>query len=173
MQALRLTAILCVLLIGAPALATEGERYLGIEVGYRSIIAGETTFHTPSLTLGGGYHFSDFALVEGMVFYGATSANDTFQSLAAANLAFRLLIDATQWIPSIGPEIGYLAGYSTDAGLSHSFYAGASACLEYRTWRTHSFALCGETAVIPFQDDFESFYGIGFRANGFLPYLFE
>lgn len=161
------------MLLGTSALATEGERYLGMEVGYRPIITAETTLHTPALTLGGGYHFSDFALVEGTLFYGATYANDAFQNVAAANLAFRLLIDATQWVPSIGPEIGYLAGYSTDSGLIHSFYAGGSACLEYRTWRTHSFALCGEMAVVPFQDDFESFYGIGFRANGFLPYLFE
>lgn len=157
----------------APALATENEKYLGLEVGYRPVVEGETTLQAPALTVGGGYHFSDFALVEGTLFYGATYSDSTFQHLAAANLAFRLLIDATQWVPSIGPEVGYLAGYNADDGLRHGFYAGASACLDYRAWRTHSFALCGEMAVIPFQDDFESFYGLGLRVNGFLPYLFE
>ncbi len=166
-------AFLVVLLASSTTLATEGERYLGLELGYRPVLQGENTLHAPVLIMGGGYHFSDFVLVEGTVSYGATYADDLFQNLAAANLAFRLLVDATQWIPSIGPEVGYLAGYNTDAGIGHGFYVGASACLDYRTWRTHSFAICGEYSAIPFQDDFKSFYGVGLRVNGFLPYLFE
>ena len=173
MRGSRTALFLSILLVSSSALATEGERYLGIELGYRPVSKSEETLHTPALTVGGGYHFSDFVLVEGTVSYGATYANDLFHNIASANLAFRLLIDATQWVPSIGPEVGYLAGYNSEDGMSHGFFVGASACLDYRVWRTHSFAICGEYSVIPFQDDFESFYGLGFRANGFLPYLFE
>ncbi len=167
-----LVAVL-LLLLPAPATASGGDSYLAAEVDYRSVAQEYLTLHTPSLTLGGGYHVSDFAVLEGTFWYGGTMANGNFENLAAVALSFRFLIDATQWIPSIGPEVGYLAGYSGGEGLRHGFYAGGSACVDYRVWRTHSLALCGEYSVIPFQDDYVSFFGLGFRVNGFLPYLFD
>jgi hypothetical protein len=160
-------------LLPAAALGSGGDFYLAVEGDYRSVAQGDVTLHTPSLTLGGGVHVSDFAVLEGTLWYGGTLANGHFENLAAVALSFRFLIDATQWIPSIGPEVGYLAGYGGEDGLRHGFYAGGSACIDYRIWRTHSLALCGEYAVIPFQDDYDSFFGLGFRVNGFLPYLFE
>ncbi len=153
--------------------ASWGEKYLAAQVDYRPVLQAEAMLHTPALTLGGGYHVSDFALVEGSLFYGATYGDGAFRQLWGVDTTLRLLIDATQWIPSVGPAVGYLFGYDTQDSFQHGFYLGASACLDYRTWRTHSFEVCGEVAVFPFQKDYTALYLIGFRANGFLPYLFD
>lgn len=166
--------LLCVIMSPTTASATGGDRYLTLQGDYRAIGEGETiTLHTPALTLGGGYNISDFWLIEGTLSYGATYGNGSFQNLAGAAIAGRFLVDATQWIPSLGAQVGYMAGYNGRDGLRHALYAGGSACLDYRIWRTHSLAICGEYNVVPLQDAFRSFWGVGFRVNGFVPYMFE
>lgn len=163
------------LLVATPLAASESEFYLAVEAGYRPLSAGEElpAVQAGGLALGAGYHVTDFALLEGMLFYAAGARQGEFHNLFGAELAFRLLIDATQWIPSLGPSLGWAGDYNSDSGLLHGLSAGLSGCLEYRGRRSHSLAICGESAFFPLSDALNGFYGVAFRLNGFLPYLFE
>lgn len=156
------------------AQASRGERYLSAELQYRpakSRFAGY--LHTPALSLGGGFHLTDFALFEGMAYYGLTGSQGALRHVWGGEMTLRLLIDATQWIPSIGPVVGWIFSSDEPDGFNNAFYLGAHACVDYRNVRSFSYAICGSITAVPYDGDFAAMYLLGFRLNGFLPYLFE
>lgn len=173
MKAACLALAVCFLLPSAVN-ASVNEHYLTLGGQYLPVAAGDDTFHTPSLTLGYGYFVSDFAVLEADLFYGGLPSDGAYRQFAGSHAAFRLLIDATQWVPSVGAIAGWLAAHATDTGLeSGAPYAGFSLCLERRTAREKSLSACAEGASFPFSDEFQSVYFLNLNFNGYLPYFFE
>jgi hypothetical protein len=174
LQSFRIIVLLFVLAVPVSAQASRGERYLSAELQYRpakSRFAGY--LHTPALSLGGGFHLTDFALFEGMAYYGLTGSQGALRHVWGGEMTLRLLIDATQWIPSIGPVVGWIFSSDEPDGFNNAFYLGAHACVDYRNVRSFSYAICGSITAVPYDGDFAAMYLLGFRLNGFLPYLFE
>ena len=148
--------------------------YLTLGGQYMPVAIGDDTFHTPSLTLGYGYFVNDFSVLEADLYYGGLPEDGAYRQFGGGHAAFRLLIDATQWVPSVGMVAGWLATHSTEAGLeSGAPYAGFSLCLERRTTRERSLSACAEGASFPLSDDYQSVYFINLNFNGYLPYFFE
>jgi hypothetical protein len=163
------------LLLPLTAQANWGDKYLTGQFSYTPVLTadGAGRLHYPELALGGGYFVSDFALVEADLFYAPTYGNDSFRQFWGAEVSFRMLIDMTQWVPSIGPLAGWAFFHSAPNGFVHSAYLGGQACLDYRSKRSFALGVCGELAVGIDDDVFTGYQSVGFRFSGFLPYLFE
>jgi len=156
------------------ALASQSERYLWSALSYNPVSTEEGFLHAGTLSAGFGYYLSDFSVIDGELYYGFTWSDGGPAHIAGAEAAFRLLIDATQWIPSVGPVIGWLYAYSNATESTTGPYIGGEACIEYRSVRERSLALCGEMALFPIMDTpLQGMYFLSFRWNGFLPYIFE
>lgn len=166
---------LAFLLLPVSAQANWGDKYLTGQFSYTPIMISDDTgrLHFPELALGGGYFVSDFALVEADLFYGPTYGSDSLRHFWGAEASLRMLIDMTQWVPSIGPLAGWMFFQSTPDGFSHTAYLGGQACLDYRSKRSFSLGVCGELAVGLDDDVFTGYQSVGFRFSGFLPYIFE
>ena len=169
-----LILLTALLLAGGPdARAAQDETYLFGSVSYMPVSSSIGYLHCGALGLGSGYFISDFAVVDGQLYYAGTYADDAFRHFIGLDAAFRLLIDVTEWVPSIGPAGGISMAWSEPGGLSAVFHVGISVCVEHRTQRDHSMALCGEIQAVPLHTDFQAMYLLSFRFNGFLPYFFE
>jgi len=175
---LRTACLIGIVCLSAGALppaagATSGDKSFGLQLSYSAITPGGSDYlHTPSLSIGGAWHITDFALLELTGFYDGTY-DESWRQFWGADLAFRLLLDATQWVPSVGPVVGWMFGYSSPDGLEKGLYAGLGACLEHRSRRSFSLGLCGTGALVPFHEAWEALYTVGFRVSAYLPYFFE
>jgi len=159
----------------SPALANWGDKYFAGQLSYTPAVTAADVgrLHFPEIAFGGGYFVSDFALVEADLFYGLTYADDSVQQLFGAEASFRFLIDMTQWVPSIGPLVGWAFLPSAPDGFSHTAYLGGQACLDYRSKRSFALGLCGEMAVGIDNEVLSGYQSLGLRFSGFLPYIFE
>jgi len=166
-----LFSVLLLPLLSVPAAAGEG--YLHGQLSWMPVSHADYKLDAGALTVGGGYFLGDFCLLEGGLTYGATGHDGEFHQLAAAELSFRLLVDATEWIPSIGPVAGWLFHHAPTPGLEGGFYLGASACLDRRAARTWSVGACGEYSMFPLGGAMEGAYFLGLRAALYLPAVFE
>jgi hypothetical protein len=164
---------LFLLLLSSPTYASQGEHYLFAGLGYLPISTADGYLHAATLSAGFGWDITDFTLVDAELYYAAAAAPGGLGHLAGAEASFRLLIDATEWVPSVGPSGGWAFSYSPDGGLDQGPYLGATACLQHRTQRESSQTICGEAAVFPFLGDLQGMYLLTFRLDGFLPYLFD
>ena len=146
-----LTGLAVVLLAVSPALASDGEK---------------------TLSLG---WVSDFWILDANIFYAGAYGNSDFHQLAGADVAFRWVVDATQWVPSFGITAGWLGAYSPllDGFKTTRGYAGGTACLEHRDKREKSVALCADVGYLPFDEDFGMLVLVSLDFNAYLPYFFE
>jgi hypothetical protein len=150
-----------------------GEGYLHGQLSWMPVTHADYGLDAGALTVGGGYFLGDFCLLEAGLTYGATGHDSEFHQLASAELAFRLLVDATEWIPSIGPVAGWLFHHAPTPGLEGGFFVGASACLDRRASRTWSVGACGEYSMFPLGGPLEGAYFLGLRAALYLPAVWE
>lgn len=161
-------------LLTGEAYGSWGERYIAGSLSYSAVSTEMHGYlHAPVLSGGVGYYVTDFSLVEGEIGYGATRADGEFRHIMGFRGVFRMLIDVTEWVPSVGASAGWLSTYATDDGLQGGGFIGFSACVDRRTSRSHSWGVCGEIAAFPLSDHFQAVHTIGIRFNGFLPYLWE
>jgi len=174
---MRLGSLFCaaaVVLCALPANASWGEKYLSGTLSYSALSTVEHGYvHAPFVSGGMGYYVTDFSILEGEVGYGPTRADDELRQIFGGRGVFRMLIDVTEWVPSVGASLGWLSAYAPDDGLEGGAFVGFSACVDRRTQRDHSWGVCGEIAAFPFHDNFQALHTIGVRFNGFLPFLFD
>ncbi len=161
------------LLLLLPSTGFAGEGYLHGQLSWMPVSHLDYRLDAGALTVGGGYFVGDFALFEAGLTYGATGHDAELHHLASADLAFRLLIDATEWIPSVGPVVGWLFHQAPTPGLEGGLYVGASACLDRRTARTWSVGACGQYSMFPLGGALEGVYFLGLRAALYLPAVWE
>lgn len=168
-------ALLAVLIIlaASPAGASDRDAFLRAGAGYVSAGTVTQARHGGTLGIGAGYAVTDFSVADLTLRYAAVPG-DEFVHLADAEAAFRLLIDATEWVPSIAATSGWLAWYDTTNGFDEgTFHYGAAVCVEYRTTREKSVSVCGAAQTFPFADALSTFYLAELSFNGYLPWLFE
>lgn len=170
-----LTGLAVVLLAVSPALASDGEKTLSLGGAYASATMADMSVNGAGLRVGAGWWVSDFWILDANIFYAGAYGNSDFHQLAGADVAFRWVVDATQWVPSFGITAGWLGAYSPllDGFKTTRGYAGGTACLEHRDKREKSVALCADVGYLPFDEDFGMLVLVSLDFNAYLPYFFE
>lgn len=161
-------------ILPAPASATSGESFLHVDGGYLLLAGDGGNGNGGALGMGFGYYVSDFSLVDTRLYAGATTGDETLLSAGGGEAALRILIDATEWVPSVGLAVGWMGFYGMDSGLEPgSFYYGGTVCLEYRAQRDSSIRACGTGGTFPLDDQLPSFVTATVDLSAYLPYWFE
>lgn len=149
------------LLVPQLALASQGEWYWKTGGGYRFSSTSEGLLHAGELRFGLGMFPSDFTVAELNTFYNAGYYGGLHHMLGA-EASFRLLIDAFEWVPSIGPVLGISGIVQADGDPTMTGWLGAEFCLDYRGQRTHAFGGCVSISIVPFDREYQSMFLIDF-----------
>jgi hypothetical protein len=142
-----LVVLLAALLASPVARASWGEKYLDAGAGYFLLGRVDGQHHAPGVRVGGGWHISDFALVDAHGWYAPSPGEPGWLHLTGVSASFRFLLDATQWVPSVGPGIGWVAHLGGGKDFSHGVTLGLSGCLDHRSRREWSVGLCGDISL--------------------------
>jgi hypothetical protein len=157
------------------AKASDGEKTLSLGGGYAAASLNDLWVHGGGLRAGAGWWVSDFWILDGNLFYAGAYGDSDLHQLFGADASFRWVIDATQWVPSIGVTAGWLGAYSPvlDGFKTTYGFAGGTVCLEYRSKREKSLQLCADVGYLPFDDDMDMFVLVNIDFQAYLPYFFE
>lgn len=167
--------LLVIGVLASPGLlkASEGEKSASVGLGYLGVARLETNLHAPALEVSAAWFLTDFVVTEAMLMLGVAPTQGSATAVFGGEVSLRLLLDATQWIPSIGPVVGYVG----QAGGPDSFHGGLniglSACIDHRSHRSWSMGVCGEITAFPFGQTLEATYLAVYRLTGFFPEFFS
>ena len=156
------------LLAPAPAEASEGEWFYDLSAGYSAMSVQGPWLHLPTFRAGLGYFPSDFsvAVLQGVV--SGTAKEGEYLQQVGLRGEYRLLIDAFEWVPSVGPVAGIMGSYDAGEGLDAFAFLGLTACVDYRPTRDEAFGLCGDVTIVPGHTYYQSMWAIMFNYSGFL-----
>jgi len=160
-------------LTSAPGEASDGESFLRVGGGY-AMTSTASERHGGLAELGFGYAVSDFSQVDVGVSWAAYPPGDTWLGTGTGTGAFRLLIDATEWVPSIGVAVGWMAFASEEDGFDPgTMLFGPQGCLEYRAQRDRSVLACVFAGSFPLENDPDAYLAATIDFAAYLPYFFE
>lgn len=165
-----MVAVVALLLVAAAApsaLASQGETYGSVGGGYQLRNTADGLFHGVNLKGGVGWFPSDFTIGEVTGSY-TLGYQGGLQHLLGVQGHFRILIDAFEWVPSIGPLVGVSGAYTADLGFEAFMDLGMEACLAWRGTRDHAWRACGQVSLVPAHTYFQSLFSVEFNYDWFL-----
>ena len=120
------------------------------------------------LSLGGGLGWfpSDFAIGEVTGEYGLGFGGGVHHFIALQG-HFRMLIDAFEWVPSIGPVAGVTFFSAPQDSAGAMVDLGLEACVAWRGSRESSWKACGTMSLVPTSDHYDASFTIGVGFDGF------
>ncbi len=163
-----LTALTAAALLFSPlcAQATQGETYGTIGGGYQLRTTGDGVLNGALLLGGIGWFPSDFTVSE--VTAGYTLAyQGGLQQLFGVQGHFRVLIDAFEWVPSVGPLVGVTGAYTANSGFEAFMDLGVEGCLAWRGSREEAFRACGQVSLVPAHTYYQSLFSVSFSYDWF------
>lgn len=166
---LKVAVVVLLLLTGAApcVLASQGETYGSVGGGYQLRNTADGLFHGVTLMGGVGWFPSDFTIGELTSSY-TVGYQGGLQHVLGVQGHFLILIDAFEWVPSVGPLVGLSGAYTADSGFEAFMDLGMEVCLAWRGSRDHAWRACGQVSLVPAHTYFQSLFSVEFNYDWFL-----
>lgn len=150
-----------------PAHASQGETYGTLGGGYSLRTTDDGLLHGPGLMGGIGWFPSDFTVGEVTANY-TLGIQDDIRQMLGVQAHFRLLIDAFEWVPSVGPLLGLTGVYVPGEGLDAFMDLGVEGCVAWRGSRESAWRACGQISIVPTHVYYQSLFSLSFSYDWFL-----